>query len=82
MTQVNHLDIILAPWEQALEDASSISLGRDPYGVVDLAKAAKQEGITYIQIPVSKWLLNRIHQKAEARNITTTILLSEVVEQI
>lgn len=72
----------LDTWEQALEDAPSISLWLDPYDVQSFAKAARENGTTYIHIPVSRLILGRIHKKAEAQNKTTTTYLREVVEQI
>lgn len=50
----NPEDIILTPWEQALEDARSTSLGEDPYDFTSMAKEAVIENRTYITIPVSR----------------------------
>jgi hypothetical protein len=71
---------ILDPWEQALEDAQSVSLGLDPYDVTSLAKSAIHEDMTYVQIPISMGALTRIHRRAESQNKTTTTYLHEVVE--
>jgi hypothetical protein len=76
----NTQDIILTPWEQALEESESISLTDDPYGLTTIAKEAKAGGHTYITIPVSRSTLGRIYEKAEKAHKTTTKYLEEVVE--
>ncbi len=76
----NPEDIILTPWEQALEEAESISLGKDPYDLMSMAKEVKAWNHTYITIPVSRSTLGRIYEKAEKAHKTTTKYLEEVVE--
>ncbi len=71
---------ILDTWEQSLEDATTISLGVDPYGVMDLARSARAEQTLYVHIPVSVASLSRIHMRAEEQNKTTTSYLRELVE--
>ncbi len=41
MIQTRHSP--LDTWEQAIEDGTSISLGRDPYGIENLAKNAQED---------------------------------------
>ncbi len=72
--------IILDLWEQALEDATSLSLGTDPYNVTSLAKDALHNNTVFIHIPVSQLSLSQIHKRAEKQNKTTTSYLRELVE--
>lgn len=74
--------IILDPWEQALEDASSNSLWEDPYNASILAKSALQTNIVFVHIPVSQSSLSQIHKRAEKQNKTTTSYLRELVEHV
>lgn len=73
-------DILLTPWEQALEEAESISLGNDPYDLISMAKEAKSWNHTYITIPISRSTLGRIYKKAEKAHKTTSQYLEEIVE--
>ncbi len=80
MTIRSSHDIILDPWEQALEESESMTLGVDPYGLMGLAKTARYSGDIYVSIPLSRDALSRINERAEQQNKTTTMYMRDLME--